>query len=77
MGSFNNAEIEGKQNLTEDYSIYKFCKVVIVNLNGVFLGTKIVLVVMKEQSSGSIVNPASVGGIRGLIIFLAVFRLGS
>jgi NAD(P)-dependent dehydrogenase (short-subunit alcohol dehydrogenase family) len=66
MGSFNNAEIEGKQNLTEDYSIYKFCKVVIVNLNGVFLGTKIVLVVMKEQSSGSIVNPASVGGIRGV-----------
>ena len=37
-----------------------------VNLNGVFYGMKYVLKVMKEQGSGSIVNTASVGGIRGV-----------
>ncbi|KKB40535.1 SDR family oxidoreductase [Bacillus thermotolerans] len=63
---FNNAGIEGKQNLTEDFGIDEFQKVVSINLNGVFYGTKYVLKVMKEQGSGSIVNTASVGGIRGV-----------
>ena len=65
-GFFNNAGIEGKQNLTEDYGIDEFHKVVGVNLNGVFYGMKYVLEVMKKQGSGSIVNTASVGGIRGV-----------
>lgn len=65
-GFFNNAGIEGTQNLTQDYSFDEFSKVVSVNLNGVFLGMKYVLEVMKKQSSGSIVNTASVGGIRGV-----------
>jgi len=65
-GFFNNAGIEGKQNLTEDYGIDEFHKVVGVNLNGVFFGLKYVLEVMKKQGSGSIVNTASVGGIRGV-----------
>ncbi|MGO1059664.1 glucose 1-dehydrogenase [Planococcus sp. FY231025] len=65
-GFFNNAGIEGKQNLTEDYGSDEFQKVISVNLNGVFFGMKYVLKVMKEQGSGSIVNTASVGGIRGV-----------
>jgi NAD(P)-dependent dehydrogenase (short-subunit alcohol dehydrogenase family) len=65
-GFFNNAGIEGKQNLTEDFGIEEFQKVVDINLNGVFYGMKYVLKVMKEQGSGSIVNTASVGGIRGV-----------
>ncbi|MFC6333363.1 glucose 1-dehydrogenase [Paenibacillus septentrionalis] len=63
---FNNAGIEGKQNLTEDYGIEEFRKVVTINLNGVFYGLKYVLEVMKKQGSGAIVNTASVGGIRGV-----------
>ncbi|GAQ18115.1 oxidoreductase [Oceanobacillus picturae] len=63
---FNNAGIEGKQNLTEDYGSDEFEKVVSINLNGVFYGMKYVLKVMKEQGSGSVVNTASVGGIRGV-----------
>ncbi|QMT18220.1 SDR family oxidoreductase [Planococcus maritimus] len=65
-GFFNNAGIEGKQNLTEEYGSDEFEKVVSVNLNGVFYGMKHVLKVMKEQGHGSIVNTASVGGIRGI-----------
>ena len=65
-GFFNNAGIEGKQNLTEDYGIEEFHKVISVNLNGVFYGMKYVLKVMKEQGYGSVVNTASVGGIRGV-----------
>ncbi|MDQ0428619.1 NAD(P)-dependent dehydrogenase (short-subunit alcohol dehydrogenase family) [Planomicrobium stackebrandtii] len=65
-GFFNNAGIEGKQNLTEEYGSDEFEKVVSVNLNGVFYGMKYVLKVMKQQGHGSIVNTASVGGIRGV-----------
>lgn len=65
-GFFNNAGIEGKQNLTENYGSDEFEKVLNVNLNGVFYGMKHVLKVMKEQGYGSIVNTASVGGIRGV-----------
>ncbi|WP_282171537.1 SDR family oxidoreductase [Cytobacillus firmus] len=65
-GFFNNAGIEGKQNLTEDFGIEEFQKVVSINLNGVFYGMKHVLKVMREQGFGSIVNTASVGGIRGV-----------
>lgn len=65
-GFFNNAGIEGKQNLTEDFGVDEFDKVVAVNLNGVFYGLKHVLKVMKEKQKGSIVNTASVGGIRGV-----------
>lgn len=62
----NNAGIEGKQNLTQDFGSEEFQKVVDINLNGVFYGMKHVLKVMKEQGSGAVVNMASVGGIRGV-----------
>jgi NAD(P)-dependent dehydrogenase (short-subunit alcohol dehydrogenase family) len=65
-GFFNNAGIEGKQNLTEDFTADEFQKVVSINLNGVFYGMKYVLKVMREQGYGSIVNTASVGGHRGV-----------
>lgn len=65
-GFFNNAGIEGKQDLTSDYTSDEFQKVVNINLNGVFYGLKYVLEVMKKQGYGSVVNTASVGGIRGV-----------
>lgn len=65
-GFFNNAGIEGRQNLTEDFGAAEFDRVVSVNLRGAFLGLEKVLKVMHEQGSGMVVNTASVGGIRGV-----------
>ncbi|ARJ06971.1 short chain dehydrogenase [Cnuibacter physcomitrellae] len=65
-GFFNNAGIEGRQNLTESFTAEEFDRVVSINLRGVFLGLEKVLAVMHEQGSGAIVNTASVGGIRGV-----------
>ena len=63
---FNNAGVEGQQNLTEDFGADEFARVLSVNLNGVFYGLAAVLPVMRRQGHGSIVNTASVGGIRGV-----------
>ncbi|GAB2815317.1 SDR family oxidoreductase [Actinocorallia aurea] len=63
---FNNAGIEGKQNPTEDYGEAEFDRVVAINLRGVFLGLKHVLKQMRAQGHGSVVNTASVGGLRGV-----------
>jgi NAD(P)-dependent dehydrogenase (short-subunit alcohol dehydrogenase family) len=63
---FNNAGVEGRQNLTEDFGADEFARVLSVNLNGVFYGLAAVLPVMRRQGHGSIVNTASVGGIRGI-----------
>jgi NAD(P)-dependent dehydrogenase (short-subunit alcohol dehydrogenase family) len=65
-GFFNNAGIEGHQNLTEDFGAGEFDRVVSINLNGVFYGMAAVLEVMHRQGHGAIVNTASVGGIRGV-----------
>lgn len=65
-GFFNNAGIEGKQNLTENFGEQEFDRVISVNLNGVFYGMAEVLKVMRAQGSGAIVNCSSVGGIRGV-----------
>ncbi|NHC21883.1 glucose 1-dehydrogenase [Nocardioides sp. IC4_145] len=65
-GFFNNAGIEGTQNLTEDYTEEEFQRVLDVNLTGVFLGLEAVLPVMRKQGGGYVVNSASVGGIRGI-----------
>ncbi|MFD2672127.1 glucose 1-dehydrogenase [Marinicrinis sediminis] len=66
-GFFNNAGIEGKQNLTEDYDSEMFSKVIDINLKGVFYGMKHVLPIMKKQERGYIVNTSSVGGIRAVM----------
>jgi len=64
---FNNAGIEGRQNLTEEFGADEFDKVVSINLRGVFLGLEKVLGVMHAQGGGgAVVNTASVGGIRGV-----------
>ncbi|WP_380879467.1 short chain dehydrogenase [Sphingomonas sp. DBB INV C78] len=65
-GFFNNAGIEGRQNLTEQFGAEEFHRVISVNLDGVFYGMASVLKVMRAQGSGAIVNTASVGGIRGV-----------
>jgi NAD(P)-dependent dehydrogenase (short-subunit alcohol dehydrogenase family) len=65
-GFFNNAGIEGRQNLTESFGADEFSRVVSINLNGVFYGMAAVLEVMRRQGHGSIVNTASVGGMRGV-----------
>ena len=65
-GLFNNAGIEGTQNLTENFGSPEFERVLSVNLKGVFYGMAAVLPVMRSQGHGSIVNTASVGGIRGV-----------
>ncbi len=65
-GFFNNAGIEGRQNLTENFGAEEFHRVISVNLDGVFFGMASVLKVMREQGFGAIVNTASVGGIRGV-----------
>jgi NAD(P)-dependent dehydrogenase (short-subunit alcohol dehydrogenase family) len=63
---FNNAGIEGAISLLADYPNEAFDRIINVNLKGVYLGLKYVLRVMKEQSCGSIVNMASVAGLKGL-----------
>lgn len=65
-GFFNNAGIEGRQNLTENFTASEFDRVISINLRGVFLGLEKVLKVMREQGGGAVVNTASVGGIRGV-----------
>lgn len=63
---FNNAGIEGRQNLTEEFGSDEFHRVLSINLDGVFFGLAAVLKVMREQGEGAVVNTASVGGIRGI-----------
>ncbi|WP_018296119.1 glucose 1-dehydrogenase [Corynebacterium lubricantis] len=65
-GFFNNAGIEGTQNLTHEFGSDEFARVLGVNLNGVFFGMAEVLKQMVKQGGGQIVNAASVGGIRGV-----------
>ncbi|MBT0567382.1 SDR family oxidoreductase [Williamsia sp. CHRR-6] len=65
-GFFNNAGVEGKQNLTESFTSAEFDRVLAINLRGVFLGLEKVLGVMRGQGSGAVVNTASVGGIRAI-----------
>lgn len=63
-GFFNNAGIKGRPNPTEDYGVEDFDPVAAINLRGMFLGLKKVLAVMRREGGSSVVNSASVGGIR-------------
>jgi len=66
-GFFNNAGVVGRQGEpTDSYGAEEFRRVLSVNLDGVFYGMAEVLKVMRDQRSGSIVNTASVGGMRGI-----------
>jgi 3alpha(or 20beta)-hydroxysteroid dehydrogenase len=66
---FNNAGIEGRMAPMTELSADDFDRVWAVNARGVFLGLRAVLRVMKQQRSGTIVNTASMAGIRGSATF--------
>jgi len=63
---FNNAGIEGVIANVEDYPVDTFAKVLEVNVQGMFLGLRHVVPVMRTQGSGSILNTASQAGVRGV-----------
>ncbi len=49
----------------EDTSLVEWRRLMSVNLDGVFLGTKLAISAMKESGGGSIINIASVAGLIG------------
>jgi NAD(P)-dependent dehydrogenase (short-subunit alcohol dehydrogenase family) len=61
---FNNAGIAGPTGPIESVTVEGFNEAIGVLLRGVFLGIKHAARVMKRQGSGSIVNTASVAGLR-------------
>lgn len=65
-GFFNNAGIEGNIQQTSELSFEDWSKVINVNLNGVFLGMRYVLPVMRKQGSGAIVCTGSIASFLGL-----------
>lgn len=58
----NNAGIGGEQNLTADYSIEGWQKVIAINLSGVFYCMKFEIPEMLKAGGGAIVNMASILG---------------
>lgn len=63
--AFNNAGIGGEANLTADYSVEGWQKVIDINLSGVFYCTKYEVPAMLQSGGGAIVNMASVLGQAG------------
>lgn len=62
---FNNAGIEGELELTTNYSLEMFDKVMTINVRGVWLGLKYVMSEMEKQGGGSIVMTSSLAGLSG------------
>ena len=60
--AFNNAGIGGEANLTADYSIEGWQRVIAINLSGVFYCMKYEIPAMLQSGDGAIVNMASVLG---------------
>ena len=60
----NNAGIYSRTPIIES-SLEEFQKILSVNLNGVFLGTKYVIPAMLESGGGSIINISSTAGLVG------------
>ncbi len=58
----NNAGIGGEQNLTADYSVEGWQKVIGINLSGVFYCMKYEIPAMLKTGGGAIVNMASILG---------------
>ena len=58
----NNAGIGGEQNLTADYSVEGWQKVIAINLSGVFYCVKYEIPAMLKTGGGAIVNMASILG---------------
>lgn len=64
---FNNAGIEGNVAPIIETSAENLEKVLNVNIKGVFFGLKHVMTSMVEQKFGSIINMASITGLRGSV----------
>jgi NAD(P)-dependent dehydrogenase (short-subunit alcohol dehydrogenase family) len=60
--ALNNAGIGGEANLTADYSIEGWQRVIEINLSGVFYSMKYEIPVMLKSGGGAIVNMASILG---------------
>jgi NAD(P)-dependent dehydrogenase (short-subunit alcohol dehydrogenase family) len=58
----NNAGIGGEQNLTADYSVEGWQKVIAINLSGIFYCMKYEIPAMLKTGGGAIVNMASILG---------------
>jgi len=61
----NNAGIGGEQNMTADYSVAGWQKVIDINLSGVFYCLKYEIPAMLRNGGGAIVNMASILGAVG------------
>lgn len=61
---FNNAGIAGVSGPIESIPLVGFDEIIGVLLRGIFLGMKHAAPVMKRQGSGSIINNASIAGLR-------------
>jgi NAD(P)-dependent dehydrogenase (short-subunit alcohol dehydrogenase family) len=60
--AFNNAGIGGEANLTADYTVEGWQKVIDINLSGVFYCMKYEIPAMLQSGGGAIVNMASILG---------------
>ena len=58
----NNAGIGGEQNLTADYSVETWQKVISINLSAVFYCMKVEIPAMLKNGGGAIVNMSSILG---------------
>jgi NAD(P)-dependent dehydrogenase (short-subunit alcohol dehydrogenase family) len=65
-GFFNNAGVEGLVTPLHEYPVEEYDRIMSVNLRGVFLGLRYVLIQMVAQGKGAVVNTASIGSERGL-----------
>lgn len=63
--AFLNAGIVGPVKPVEDMDYEDFKRTMDINVNGIFLGMKYVIPVMKENGGGSIINTSSVAGLAG------------
>lgn len=61
----NNAGIGGPSQLTGEYDVKAWNKVIDINLNGVFYGMRYQLPAMEKSGSGSVINIASILGQAG------------
>lgn len=61
----NNAGIGGSGTFVEDKGLDEWRRVLGVNLDGVFLGTRAVIPAMKSAGGGSIINISSFAGLLG------------
>jgi NAD(P)-dependent dehydrogenase (short-subunit alcohol dehydrogenase family) len=63
--AFNNAGIGGGRHTLHEWDLAEFRRVLDINLTGVWLCMKHELPVMLKQGGGTIVNNASIAGLRG------------